>query len=262
MKCLNKNIRLTVLEMVKKSRASHIGSALSMIEIINCVYESVDLVKIRKNSNDRDRIILSKGHGTSALYAVLYHHDLLKKNHIENYFSNGSEMAGHASHFVDYVEHSTGALGHGLSVGLGLALGSKSKGYQNKIYVIVGDGELHEGSNWEAIMYAGYKKLNNLIVLVDNNKKSQLGDTSQACDLNPLDKKFEAFNFKTINVKDGHNENEITKALNTIVINMPVAIICNTIKGKGISFMEDDNLWHYRPPAGDDYEKAIKELIN
>jgi len=257
----NIDIRKTLLRMVNKGSASHLGSALSMVELLNAVFHSVDKNKIKRLADDRDRVILSKGHGTAGLYAVMYHHGLLDKKDIETYFQNGSIMAGHASHFINTVEHSTGALGHGLPVGLGIAIGSKSKRYKNRVYVIVGDGELHEGSNWEAFMYAGHKKVDNLCVLVDKNELSQMGETAKACTLDPLGKKLEAFHFEVYEIEDGHNETEIIEVIKkTRNSSKPVAIICNTIKGKGVSFMEGNNLWHYRPPKGEDYINAMAEL--
>jgi len=261
MTIINADIRRTIIHMVNRGNASHVGSGLSMVEILNAVYKTVDREKILKQSNDRDRVILSKGHGTSGLYAVMFHHGLIPKEKIDTYFMDGSIMAGHTSHFIDNVEHSTGALGHGLPVGLGIALGSRSKGYKNRTFVVVGDGELHEGSNWEAIMYAGSKKVGNLCLLVDNNERSQMGNTSDACSLYPIEQKFEAFNFDSYMIEDGHDELEI---LNTIQktkgSKKPVAIICNTVKGKGISFMEGNNVWHYRSPKGEDFENALAEL--
>lgn len=258
---INAEIRTTIIRMVNKGNASHVGSALSMVEILNAVYKSVNTDKILDKAVDRDRVILSKGHGTSGLYAVMFHHGLLSQNDIDFYFLDGSIMAGHASHFIDHVEHSTGALGHGLSVGLGIAIGSRSKGYNNRVFVIVGDGELHEGSNWEAIMYAGHQKIGNICVIIDKNELSQMGALSTTCSIDPLGTKFNAFHFDTYEVKDGHNEPEILKIIKkTENSSKPVAIICNTVKGKGVSFMEGNNLWHYRPPKGEDYENAIKEL--
>ena len=180
---INSDIRRTILDMVNKGGASHVGAAFSMVEILNAVYKSVNIKKIADKTKDRDRVILSKGHGASGLYAVMFHHGLLTQKAINSYFLNGSIMAGHSSHFIENVEHSTGALGHGLSVGLGIAIGCKSKDYLNRVFVIVGDGELHEGSNWEAIMFAGHNKTNNLCVLVDKNERSQMGATSDACNL-------------------------------------------------------------------------------
>lgn len=261
MKIVNSDIRKTILGMVNKGNASHVGSALSMVEILNAVYKSVNIQKILDQAEDRDRVILSKGHGASGLYAVMFHHRLLSQEAIDSYFLDGSIMAGHVSHFIENVEHSTGALGHGLSVGLGMAFGGRSKGYNNRVFVVVGDGELHEGSNWEAIMYAGHHKVGNLCVLVDKNELSQMGITADACSLDSLSAKFDSFHFDTYEIEDGHNELEIMDTIQkTKDSAKPVAIICNTVKGKGISFMEGNNLWHYRPPNDEDYEKAIEEL--
>ena len=261
MNIINTDIRKTILDMVNKGNASHVASALSMVEILNAAYKSVNIQKILDQASDRDRVILSKGHGTSGLYAVMYHHGLLTQNDIDSYFQNGSIMAGHASHFIENVEHSTGALGHGLSVGLGIAIGSRSKGLNNRVFVVVGDGELHEGSNWEAIMYAGHQKMGNLCVLVDKNERSQMGNTAEACILDPLADKFEAFHFDSHEIKNGHDEDAILETIQeTKNSSKPVVIICNTVKGKGISFMEGDNVWHYRPPKGEDYLNAMKEL--
>lgn len=258
---INSDIRRTILSMVNRGSASHIGSAFSMVEILNAIYKCVDVKKILLNKADRDRVILSKGHGTSGLYAVMYHHGLVSQKDINSYFLNGTIFAGHASHFIDTVEHSTGALGHGLSVGLGVAIGSSSKKYNNRVYVVVGDGELHEGSNWEAIMYAGHCKANKLCILIDKNGHSQMGLTNEACSLDPLLEKFVAFNFEVHELQDGHDEARLIDIISKTRKSLkPVAIICNTTKGKGVSFMESNNLWHYKPPAEDNFENAMKEL--
>ena len=257
----NNYIRRSIINMVHNGKAAHVGSALSMVEILNSIYSVVDKDKIKNDDHDRDRVILSKGHGTSGLYAVMFHNGLLNQKHIDDYFKNGSLMAGHASHSIQCVEHSTGALGHGLSVGLGIAIGSKSRKYKNHVYVVVGDGELHEGSNWEAIMFAGHLELDNFTILIDKNEKSQMGKTSDACKLDPLKEKFEAFNFLVHELIDGHDEKKIIEVLKKKK-DKPVAIICNTIKGKGVSFMENENVWHYRSPEGIDYQKALNELGN
>jgi len=260
-KTINSKIRKTIIKMLKDGGASHVGSAFSLVEILNSIFLSININKIKKNSEDRDRVILSKGHGASCLYSVMFHHGLLSDEEIGLYYKNGSKMAGHASHFVDGVEHSTGALGHGLSVGLGMAIGSLAKGYDNRIFVVLGDGELHEGSNWEPIMYAGHKKITNLCLMIDKNERTQMGETSNICSLDPLLDKFKAFNFNTIELEDGHNEEELKSVItNTASSTKPVAIICNTVKGKGVSFMEESIVWHYRPPTGEDYESALNEL--
>ncbi len=256
----NKNIRKTLLNMISNSGAGHIGAALSLIEILNTIYKNVDLSKIRNSDLARDRIILSKGHATSGLYAVMYHHGLLEKSLIDTYFKNNSILAGHTSHHVPFVEHSTGGLGHGLSVGVGMAIGMRSKKIDSKVFVILGDGEMQEGSNWEAIMLAGHLQLKNLIILIDINELGQVGKLEDCCSIEPLGKKLESFNFDIQDI-DGHDEKKIDRAIkNSLISQKPSAILCRTIKGRGISYMEKNNLWHYKCPKGDEYEIALKEL--
>jgi transketolase len=256
----NKDIRKMIIEIVNASGASHVGTSFSVVEILNSIFRSIDVKKIKKKDPKRDRVILSKGHAAAALSAVMFHHGLITKEEIVTYFKNGSLLAGHASHFVPGIEHSTGSLGHGASVGLGMAIGIRSKKYDARVFVITGDAELQEGSNWEAFMLAGHLKMKNFCVLVDNNGISQMGKLEQFCTIEPLRAKLESFNFRVIDV-DGHNENEIMAAIKTMEKGMsPLAIICRTIKGNGVSFMQGSTVWHYRTPAGADYENAIKEL--
>ena len=256
----NKNIRKTILNMVNAGGASHIGASLSVVEILNTVYKNVDISKIQNLDINHDRVILSKGHAASCLYAVMYHHGLLDKSLIDTYFKNNTILAGHVSHHVPFVEHSTGGLGHGLSVGVGMAIGLKTKKENSKVFVILGDGEMQEGSNWEAIMLAGHLKLQNLIVLVDINELGQVEKLVDYCSLEPLAKKFESFNFEVQEI-DGHNETEIDNAIKkSFISEKPSAILCRTKKGYGVSFMEKNVLWHYKSPIGEDYEKALKEL--
>jgi len=261
MTVINSDIRKTIVRMTGLANAAHVATSLSEVEILNAIYKSVDVQRIIDQSIERDRVILSKGHGAAGLYAVMFHHGLLSKEDIDSFFCDGSVMAGHASHFIENVEHSTGALGHGLSVGLGMALGARSREIKNRVFVVVGDGELHEGSNWEAIMYAGHQSIGNLCVLVDKNGKTMTGNTAEECSIDPIAEKFQAFNFKVIEIEDGHDEAKIINALKDAKNSKPpVAIICNTIKGKGISFMENNLDWHYRPPKGKELENAISEL--
>lgn len=257
----NKEIRRNIVNIVHSSGAAHLGTALSSVEILNVVFKSMDLEKIRSKSAERERIILSKGHGVAALYSVMNHHGLLSDELLASYSKNGSVLSGHANHFVEYVEHSTGALGHGLPVGLGIAIGLKSKGVNPpRVFVVVGDGELQEGSNWEAAMLAGYLKTGRLCVLVDNNGMGQIGKTEDSCSLEPLALKFKSFNFDVFEA-DGHDEDAILKIIRVTENSAkPVVIICRTVKGKGVSFMENNIAWHYRSPQGEDYDKALQEL--
>ncbi len=257
----NRNIRLTILKMISESGAAHIASAFSVVEIINAVFKSVDIIKIKNRDNDRDRIILSKGHGAAALYAVMMARGLLRQEEILTYAKNDSLLQGHASHNVRYVEHSTGSLGHGASVALGMAIGLKSRNFGGRAFVITGDAELQEGSNWEAFMLAGQLKLKNYCVLVDNNGISQMGEFVGWCDVEPLVEKFRSFRFDVLEINDGNNESEIMTAIKKLgKTEMPLAIICRTTKGKGVPFMENNAIWHYRPPQGEEYNKAVEEL--
>lgn len=255
----SKAIRKNIVETIYSARSSHIGSALSLVEIIDALYSIVDIEKIKSQSNDRDRIVLSKGHGVCALYSTLNVYGLMTSEQLASYCKNNSQVAGHVTHNVKYIEHSTGALGHGVSVAVGMAYGLKKQGSRAKVYVIVGDGELHEGSNWEAFMLASKLKLDNLFILVDQNGLSGI-DGSDCCDIKNLTQKFEAFGMAASEV-NGHNTLEIVDALDKNNIqSKPSAIVCRTVKGKGISFMENQNVWHYRPLGEEDYLKAKIEL--
>jgi len=253
-------LRKRILDIIHQSGASHIGSSFSVIDILSAVYKSVNIKKIRNKQNDRDRVILSKGHSAAALYVILNHFGLMTNEELETYYTNDSLLMGHATHCVPYIEHSTGALGHGLSVAVGVGIGLKSKKINSKVYVIAGDGEFQEGSNWEALLLAGHLKLDNLCLLIDNNKLGGIGNTNHCCSLKPLKAKLMSFGLSVFEV-DGHNEDEIYLAIQKgKKLEKPVAIICNTVKGKGVSFMENENVWHYRPPNKEEYENALIEI--
>lgn len=254
----SKMIRRDIVETIYEAGSSHIGSALSLVEILNTVYSLVDIEKIKCLSDDRDRIILSKGHGVCALYTVFCTYGIISREELATYCKNGSIFAGHATHHVKYIEHSTGALGHGVSVAVGMAYGLKKQGFDSKVYVIVGDGELHEGSNWEAFMLASTLQLDNLTILVDRNGLSGIA-TADCCNIQNLVEKLAAFGLNAKEV-DGHSTSEIACAIQDCVMGKPRAIVCKTVKGKGISFMEGQNVWHYRPPSEQDYLRARTEL--
>lgn len=253
-------IRKDLLYIVNKSNASHLGTCLSCVEILSAVYSSVNVEKIKNGDNDRDRVILSKGHAAAALYTTMCRVGLIERSEYETYYSNGSLLSGHSNHFHPKVEHSTGALGHGLSVGVGACLGFKAKKYDSKVFVILGDGELNEGTNYEAMMYAGHVGLSNLTVLVDHNNLGGVRKTSDICTIEPLADKFRAFNFATHRV-NGHDLNAILECINDKNNgDCPKVIICDTVKGKGVPFMESQNAWHYRPLNNENYAKALAEL--
>lgn len=255
-----KEMRKNLLYIAHKSKASHLGTCLSCIEILSSIYSTIDLKKIKEQDPTRDRVILSKGHAAAALYTTMYTAGLISKEEFDTYYSNGSLLSGHSNHFHPLIEHSTGALGHGLSAGVGVALGFLAKGIKSNVYVILGDGELNEGTNYEALMYAGHLKLKNLCILIDNNKLGGIGRTDDFCSIEPLADKLKAFNFETYRV-DGHNLNVLFECLDSFKkADKPVAIICDTVKGKGIPFMENLNAWHYRPLNDETYNQALGHL--
>jgi transketolase len=255
-----KKIRKKIIDIISSSGAAHIASSLSCVEILVSIYDTINTKKIKDNFLNRDRVLLSKGHATAALYATLSEYNLLSEKNLKTYSKDDSILSGHPNHVIRNVEHSTGALGHGLPVGVGMCLGSKSLKIKNKVYVVLGDGELHEGSNWEALMFAGHHQLKNLVIFVDNNGQSQIGKTDKAVSLRNLKAKIKAFDF-SVKEANGHNLIQLKKILNkNKKSKKPLAIICNTTKGKGVSFMEKNNLWHYKAPRGDDYKNSINEL--
>ena len=254
--------RQLILDIIHSSGAAHIGSSFSVVEALLAVYSGVDIEKIKNKQEDRDRVVVSKGHSAAAVYAVMHMFGLMDKKTLDTYYKNDSLLSGHVSHFVPFVEHSTGALGHGLSVAVGIAIGLKSKRHlAARVYAILGDGEMHEGSNWEALMLAGHRGLNNLCALIDNNRLGGVGSTDEICSLRDLDKMIASFGFAVYSV-DGHNEESIRAILQETAgkTSKPVCIICHTTKGKGVSFMEKDTVWHYRNPNKEAYEKATAEL--
>jgi transketolase len=262
---LAKKIRMHSLEMVVRSRASHIGSALSMTDILAVLY--FDLLNIlpsdSKNEN-RDIFILSKGHACVSLYATLGLKGFFDLKDLETYGLNGSNFMNHISHKVSGVEFSTGSLGHGLPFATGVALGKKIKNQSNKIFVVVGDGELDEGSNWEALLFASHHKLDNLSIVVDYNNLQSLSTVKETLNLEPLANKFEAFGCNVYSV-DGHNHLELYDVFKKSINNSsdkPTVIIANTIKGKGVSYMENKVKWHYSTPNQDELMQALNEIEN
>ncbi len=253
-------IRKKILEIIHRSGASHIGSSLSMVEILCAIYSRVDLEKIKAGSQNRDRVVVSKGHSAAALYATLNAFGLLTDGELATYHCNGSLLGGHVSHAVPHVEHSTGALGHGLSVAVGMAVGLKAKNSPARVFVVLGDGEMQEGSNWEALMLAGHLGLDNLRVLVDGNCLGGIACVADCCTLEPLVAKFQAFNLDACEL-DGHDSSALSTALERAdQAGRPAAFVCRTVKGKGVSFMEGQNVWHYRPLNKESYENALSEL--
>ena len=233
--------------MLYRSGASHLGTSLSLVEMLIAVYASVDIKKIRHKELDRLRIIVSKGHGTCATYAVMHHFGLIERDVALSYHQDGTVLCGHVSHAVPYVEHSTGALGHGLPVAVGCAMDLRSRRFADaRVFALLGDGEIQEGSVWEALMLTKHRNLNNLVTLVDNNQISSITKTSHVIDLEPLRSRFSGFGFRVHDV-DGHDVEAIRQAIDEIRASEEVGVvICNTVKGKGVPFAENEPIWHYR----------------
>ena len=257
-------IRRHAIEMTHLSGGSHIASILSVADIVAVLYSDIANIYPKDPYNKkRDRIILSKGHAGAAIYAALAELGFFDLEKLKTHYQNGSNLSGHVSHKdVPGVEISTGSLGHGLSVGSGMAYAAKLQNNKYKTYVILGDGENDEGAIWEAALISNHFNLNNLVAIVDYNKMQSLDYVENTISLHPLDEKWKSFGWNVINC-NGHNHHELKKAFETAKksLNKPTVIIANTVKGKGVSFMENNILWHYRyPHKGDEYNESIKEL--
>ncbi|MBI1832510.1 MAG: transketolase [Planctomycetes bacterium] len=274
---LAQTIRGHALRMIAKAKASHVGSCLSMADLLAVLYGSVLRVDPANPSwPERDRLIVSKGHGAAILYAVLAERGFFPIADLMTYSQDGSPLTGHVSHHVPGVELSTGSLGHGLPVGCGLALAARSfsrsplasagpalakgerlNGFQT--YVLLSDGELDEGSNWEAILFAGHHKLDSLTAIVDYNKIQSFGSVKEVLDLEPLSDKWQSFGWQVHQI-DGHDHAAIKSALAAAHAGKPKVVIAHTIKGKGVAFMEDQLAWHYKSPDAKQLADALAGL--
>lgn len=257
------DIRKTILEMKFMSQNSHIGSDFSCVDILTVLYFKI--LKLHLNNadaQDRDRFILSKGHAASALYATLAARGFFPKKLLKTYCQDGSTLAGHTiKNCVPGVEVSTGSLGHGLPIGNGMAIAAKKDKKHHRVVVLMSDGECDEGSTWEAALFAGHHKLDNLVAIIDYNKIQSFGNTNDVLNLEPLKEKWTAFGWQVKEV-DGHHYRQIETTLSQIPFkkNSPSLIIAHTKKGAGISFMENKLAWHYKSPTKEQYDIAIKEL--
>lgn len=254
-------IRRHGIEMTHLSGGSHIGAILSVADIVAVLYSNI--LKYDANNpkwEERDRIIFSKGHAGAAIYAALAESGFFNVEELKTHYQNGSRLSGHVSHYLPGIDLSTGSLGHGLPVAVGMAYVVKKENKNHRVFCILGDGECNEGSVWEAIMFANQYELSNLVAIIDRNKMQSLDFCENTIKLDPLKNKFENFGWNVIEI-DGHNHEELVKSLKKANISKPTMIIANTIKGKGISFMENNILWHYRfPHNGWEYDQAITEL--
>ncbi len=264
LKSLARDIRKLALGMVYRARASHIGGALSMADLLAVLYGSyLDHNPGNPFDPERDRFLLSKGHACTTLYAALALVGYFDRSFLATYGQNNTPLMSHASTAVPGVEWSTGSLGHALPVATGIALAGQRQKRSYKTVVILSDGELDEGSNWEALLLAPQLKLGRLIVLVDYNKIQSLGSVREVIDLEPLKEKFEQFGWQTFRI-NGHDLETIQSQLFSLDLDnsVPKLLLADTIKGKGVSYMENQLAWHYRSPSKEQFEQAIDELEN
>lgn len=256
-----KAIRLHALRMTHAANTSHIGSCLSMADMLAVLY-SGGVLKHQKDNpkwQERDRLIISKGHASAIVYGALAEAGYFDKSLLATFSMNGSLLQGHVSHHVPGVEFSTGSLGHGLSVACGIAVAGMRDKASYRVYAILSDGELDEGSNWEAILFAGHHKLSNLTVIVDYNKIQSFGHTKDVLDLEPLADKWRACGWEVCEL-DGHDHAALHAKLTQSSAQKPNVVIAHTIKGKGVSFMEGTLEWHYKSPSPEQLVKAIAEI--
>ena len=261
---LAKENRRNIVKMVHNAKSGHIGGALSSADLLTVLYHKcINVPSTWSESKDfetRDRFVLSKGHASALLYSVLAQKGFIKKEDLMTFRKFGSKLQGHPSPVCRGVEVATGSLGQGLSIGCGMAIGLRLDNNPAKVFVLLGDGEMQEGSVWEALMQAPHRKLNNLIAIIDRNRLQIDGCTENVKSLDPLDEKLKTFNWNVIEI-DGHNIQQIYSALKkNKKSDKPTAILANTIKGKGVSFMENNAGWHGKAPNDEEFERAMEEL--
>lgn len=259
---ISKETRKQILKMIVKATASHIASSYSIVELLVYLYDKVLQIDPKHpDSPLRDRFILSKGWGVSALYSILARKGFFKKVLLDAYCENGSKMIGMATrNDIPGIEATTGSIGHGLPIGAGMAMAMKLKKISKRVYVLMGDGGCDEGAIWETALIASHHKLNNLIGIIDYNKWQSFGRTNEVLNLEPLKAKWETFNWNVVEI-NGHDFNEIEAAIKTSHKSQskPTMIIAHTIKGKGLSIIEDKNEYHYRTPREVELAVAKKE---
>lgn len=256
-------IRKHAVRMTNLGGSSHVGSVLSMADIVAVLYSGILKVDPGNPTDPRrDRFILSKGHAGAGIYAALAESGFFSTELLDKHCADGSVLSGHVSHRgVPGVELSTGSLGHGLSVGAGMAYGAKLDSRDNRAFVLMSDGECDEGSTWEAAMFSSHHKLDNLVAIVDYNKIQSLAPVSETLGLEPFADKWKAFGWSVAEI-DGHDHTSLYAGLSTVprTAGKPSCFIAHTTKGKGVSFMEQSVLWHYRTPRGSEYDEALNEL--
>ena len=257
-------IRKGIITAVYSAKAGHPGGSLSAAELFTYLYfEEMNIDPENPKKEDRDRFVLSKGHTAPGLYSTLAHRGYFPVEDLKTLRHLGSYLQGHPDmKHIPGIDMSSGSLGQGISAAVGMALGAKLDGASYRVYTLLGDGEIEEGQVWEAAMFAGHRKLDNLVVIVDNNGLQIDGKIEDVCSPYPIDKKFEAFNFHVINVADGGDCDQLVAAFEEAqaVKGMPTAIVMKTVKGKGVSYMENAVDWHGKAPNDEQYEIAMADL--
>jgi transketolase len=254
--------RIKLLKYIKMAGAGHTGGSLSCVDILNVLYNRILNVSPETFSDPgRDRYIQSKGHSVEALYVVLADRGFFPEYELETFYGYNSNYTGHPTRKVKGVEHNTGGLGHGLAFSVGLALAGKIDRTAYRVFTLLGDGELAEGSNWESLMTAAHYHLDNLCIIIDRNNLQLTGHTEDMCELEPLAQKMEAFGSE-VQVVDGHNITALSEVLGELAfaLEKPSVVIARTVKGKGISFMENNPKWHHGVPDDRQYDQAQQEL--
>jgi len=249
--------RKAVLDMIYRAQASHIGSNFSAIDMLAVLYNIANVDKDLKE--DRDRILVSKGWIAASVYYFLAEKGIIPEKDLETFCQDNSKYIGLSEPNVRGIEAAGGSMGYGLPFGVGFALAKKIKKEKGRVFVLMSDGEMQIGTTWESALIASQYKLDNLSVIVDNNKLQAMGKVEDILNINPLKDKWQAFGWEVKEI-DGHNFEEIEKALNSIQKEKPMIIIAKTIKGKGVSFMENNNLYHYKQLSEEEYQAALKEL--
>ena len=256
-------VRIGIVTAVHSAKCGHPGGALSSADILTYLFfQEMNIDPANPKKEDRDRFVLSKGHSAPGYYSVLANRGFFPVEDLKTLRHTGSYLQGHPDmKHIPGVDMSSGSLGQGISAAVGMALGAKLKGANNRVYCLLGDGEIEEGQVWEAAMFAGFRKLDNLVLIVDNNDLQIDGHLNEVCSPDPIDEKFKAFNFNVITI-NGNDMAEVAKAFEAAktVKDKPTAIIANTVKGKGVSFMENQAGWHGKAPNDEEFETAMKDL--
>ncbi len=261
-KQLANKIRAQTLTMIHRARSSHIGSSFSMADLLAVLYSGVLRIDPSYlNDPDRDRFLLSKGHACAGVYAVLAEKGFFPCEWLLSFYQDGSNLPGHVTRGIPGIEASTGSLGHGLPIACGMALAGKTDNRSYRVFAVLSDGECDEGSTWEAVLFAPHHRLDNLIAIVDYNKIQSFGNVKEVLNLDPLAQKWHDFGWACKEI-DGHDYKQIEEALTSVPFEKgkPSCIIAHTVKGKGVSFMEDSLLWHYKSPNDEEFRKAMIEL--